>query len=326
MKKSCAQRDKIIRFPAATRGAIMIYTVTFNPSLDYVVDLPELRPGEINRTAAEAIYPGGKGINVSLVLKQLGLPSCMLGFIAGFTGREIERLSKTYGAATNFIQLPDGLSRINVKIRAGRETALNGSGPAITPAALQELFRQLATLHQDDLLVLAGSIPSGMPTDIYEQILKQLAPQKIKIVVDATGQLLRQVLPYHPFLIKPNQDELGELFGVSITTETDVIKYARQLQEEGAVNVLISLGAQGALLIGADKKVYRQAAPHGRLVNSVGAGDSTVAGFIAGYLHDGNLAAALKLGVCTGSASAFHDWLASKADIEAALQSLEGGF
>lgn len=303
----------------------MIYTVTFNPSLDYVVDLPVLQVGEINRTVTETIYPGGKGINVSLVLKQLGLTSCMLGFIAGFTGREIEHLAKIHGAQTNFLYLPTGLSRINVKIRTDSETALNGSGPLIPVACLQKLFVQLDNLTDKDFLILAGSIPTGVPTDIYEQICRRLAGKNLRIIVDATGQLLWRVLKYHPFLIKPNQEELGELFGVQVTTLEATEKLARQLQTEGAQNVLVSLGAKGALLLGVDKKVYYQKAPKGELVNSVGAGDSTVAGFLAGYLQDGNLETALKLGVCTGSASAFNDWLATKTDIQLALQSLTKG-
>lgn len=303
----------------------MIYTVTFNPSLDYVVDLPELQVGEINRTVTETIYPGGKGINVSLVLKQLGFTSCMLGFIAGFTGQEIERLAKIHGTQTNFLHLPEGLSRINIKIRSGLETALNGSGPKIPPTYLQKLFVQLDALNNNDFLVLAGSIPSGVPANIYELICQHLADKKLRIIVDATGQLLRRVLKYHPFLIKPNQEELGELFGIKAATLKTTEDLARQLQIEGAQNVLVSLGAKGALLLSTDKKIYYQKAPLGKLVNSVGAGDSTVAGFLAGYLQDGNLEAALKLGVCAGSASAFNEWLATKADIQLALESLAKG-
>jgi len=300
----------------------MIYTVTFNPSLDYVVTMDKLNLGNINRAETETIYPGGKGINVALVLGNLGIPAKMLGFIAGFTGQEIERLSRLYGGNCDFIKLDTGYSRINMKISADTETAVNGQGPSIPSEKLQRLMQQIDELHAGDILVLAGSIPADIPDDMYEQILQRLETRSIRTVVDATGELLRNVLKYKPFLIKPNQDELGEIFQVTLTTDEEIIYYAQRLQTEGAKNVLVSLGSKGALLIGENGTIYRQASPPGRLVNSVGAGDSMVAGFIAGYLHNGNVEEALRLGVCTGSASAFKNWLATKHDVSQVLLTL----
>lgn len=300
----------------------MIYTVTFNPSLDYVVTMENLKVGDINRADTETIYPGGKGVNVALVLGNLGIEAKMLGFIAGFTGHEIERLARKYGGDCDFITLDNGYSRINMKISADTETAVNGNGPSISQEKLHLLIQQIEGLQQGDTLVLAGSIPSDIPNDIYENILQRLAGRPIRTVVDATGPLLRNVLKYKPFLIKPNQDELGELFGLTLETEQEIIHYAQELQQEGAQNVLVSLGSKGALLAAEDKQIYRQAPPPGKLVNSVGAGDSMVAGFLAGYAKKGDIKEALRLGVCTGSASAFHDWLATKQDVTAALLTL----
>ena len=300
----------------------MIYTVTFNPSLDYVVQVDDFAVGEINRTRTESIYPGGKGINVSLVLQNLGLPSVALGFTAGFSGAEIERLLQEAGCHCDFIAVKAGYSRINTKIISGAETALNGQGPQLSEAELAALFNKLRRLTQDDVLVLAGSIPASLPDNIYEQILELLQPVGTRVVVDATGYLLLKVLKYRPFLIKPNHEELGEFFGRGpLLTEEEILAAAQKLQQQGARNVLVSRGANGALLLDENGKLHKQASPKGTLVNSVGAGDSMVAGFLAGYLQTQDYDAALRLGVAAGSASAFKAWLATREDVEKILAS-----
>ena len=300
----------------------MIYTVTFNPSLDYVVQVDDFAVGEINRTRTESIYPGGKGINVSLVLQNLGLPSVALGFTAGFSGAEIERLLQEAGCRCDFIAVKAGYSRINTKIISGAETALNGQGPQLSKAELAALFNKLRRLTQDDVLVLAGSIPASLPDNIYEQILELLQPVGTRVVVDATGDLLLKVLKYRPFLIKPNHEELGEFFGRGpLLTEEEILAAAQRLQQQGARNVLVSRGANGALLLDENGKLHKQASPKGTLVNSVGAGDSMVAGFLAGYLQTQDYDAALRLGVAAGSASAFKAWLATREDVEKILAS-----
>ena len=300
----------------------MIYTVTFNPSLDYVVQVDDFAVGEINRTRTESIYPGGKGINVSLVLQNLGLPSVALGFTAGFSGAEIERLLQEAGCHCDFIAVKEGYSRINTKIISGAETALNGQGPQLSEAELAALFNKLRRLTQDDVLVLAGSIPASLPDNIYEQILELLQPVGTRVVVDATGDLLLKVLKYRPFLIKPNHEELGEFFGRGpLLTEEEILAAAQRLQQQGARNVLVSRGANGALLLDENGKLHKQASPKGTLVNSVGAGDSMVAGFLAGYLQTQDYDAALRLGVAAGSASAFKAWLATREDVEKILAS-----
>ena len=300
----------------------MIYTVTFNPSLDYVVQVDDFAVGEINRTRTESIYPGGKGINVSLVLQNLGLPSVALGFTAGFSGAEIERLLQEAGCQCDFIAVKAGYSRINTKIISGAETALNGQGPQLSEAELAALFNKLRRLTQDDVLVLAGSIPASLPDNIYEQILELLQPVGTRVVVDATGDLLLKVLKYRPFLIKPNHEELGEFFGRGpLLTEEEILAAAQKLQQQGARNVLVSRGANGALLLDENGKMHKQASPKGTLVNSVGAGDSMVAGFLAGYLQTQDYDAALRLGVAAGSASAFKAWLATREDVEKILAS-----
>ena len=300
----------------------MIYTVTFNPSLDYVVQVDDFAVGEINRTSTESIYPGGKGINVSLVLQNLGLPSVALGFTAGFSGAEIERLLQEAGCHCDFIAVKAGYSRINTKIISGAETALNGQGPQLSEAELAALFNKLRRLTQDDVLVLAGSIPASLPDNIYEQILELLQPVGTRVVVDATGDLLLKVLKYRPFLIKPNHEELGEFFGRGpLLTEEEILAAAQKLQQQGARNVLVSRGANGALLLDENGKLHKQASPKGTLVNSVGAGDSMVAGFLAGYLQTQDYDAALRLGVAAGSASAFKAWLATREDVEKILVS-----
>lgn len=304
----------------------MIYTVTFNPSLDYVVQVDDFAVGEINRTRTESIYPGGKGINVSLVLQNLGLPSVALGFTAGFSGAEIERLLQEAGCRCDFIAVKAGYSRINTKIISGAETALNGQGPQLSEAELAALFNKLRRLTQDDVLVLAGSIPASLPDNIYEQILELLQPVGTRVVVDATGDLLLKVLKYRPFLIKPNHEELGEFFGRGpLLTEEEILAAAQRLQQQGARNVLVSRGANGALLLDENGKLHKQASPKGTLVNSVGAGDSMVAGFLAGYLQTQDYDAALRLGVAAGSASAFKAWLATREDVEKLLVSSTTG-
>jgi 1-phosphofructokinase len=290
----------------------MIYTITFNPALDYIVRVNDFKLGEVNRTFYEEVYAGGKGINVSMVLNNLGVESVALGYIAGFTGEEIERRVKSFGCKTDFIKLNNGMSRINVKLKSKVESEINGQGPSITDGDLEELYKKLDLLKEDDILVLAGSIPTTLPKNIYEIIMKKLSEKGIKFIVDATGELLLSVLKYNPFLIKPNHHELGELFNVSIENEDDIIKYAKKLKEMGAKNVLISRAGDGAIFITENNEVIKSKAPKGKVINSVGAGDSMVAGFIAGYLKNESLGEGSKMGVATGSASAFSEGLATK--------------
>lgn len=290
----------------------MIYTVTFNPALDYVVRVKDLTLGMVNRTEEEAIYYGGKGINVSTVLKNLGLESVALGFLAGFTGDVIEQGVKELGVKTDFIHLKEGMSRINVKIRSEKESEINGQGPKIGKEELDVLFQKLEHLQKGDILVLAGSIPASLPSDIYEKIMEHLQGKEIQIVVDATKDLLLNVLKYHPFLIKPNNHEMEEMFKVEMKNEEDLIEYGKKLQEMGAINVLISRAADGAILIDEHRVVTKIGVPSGQVKNSVGAGDSMVAGFIAGYSQLKDYQYALKLASATGSATAFSEGLATK--------------
>ena len=298
----------------------MIYTVTFNPSLDYIVTVKDFKTGVVNRTTEEIIFPGGKGINVSMVLKNLGYESTALGFMAGFTGEAICNLLDKKGITTDFITVEKGVSRINVKLRSNEESEINGQGPEILDTDIQKLYSKLDTLGDGDTIVLAGSIPDVMPQSIYMDIMKHLEGKNIRIVVDATKDLLVNVLAYKPFLIKPNNHELGEIFGVEISDKDDVVMYARKLQEKGARNVLVSMAGNGAVLVTEDGQEFRAEAPKGKVVNSVGAGDSMVAGFIAGYLSTKEYIEAFKLGVCTGSASAFSEELATKAEVEELLK------
>lgn len=299
----------------------MIYTVTFNPAIDYIVHTGTMQVGQVNRSQGEELYFGGKGINVSFVLHELGLLSKALGFVAGFTGAAIEAGIQEQGIATDFVHLNSGFSRINVKIKSGEETELNGQGPNISEAAVAELFEKLNQLQDGDVLILAGSIPNTMPADSYEKILAHLSDKKIKVVVDATKDLLLKVLPYHPFLIKPNNHELGELFGVTLHSIEEIATYAKKLQEMGAQNVLISMAGDGALLIDETGKQHVCGVCKGTVKNSVGAGDSMVAGFVAGSMH-GDYEAALKLGTAAGGATAFSEGLAQRAEIERLLQQL----
>ena len=293
----------------------MIYTVTFNPSLDYTVTVDNFTCGIVNRTKDEIIYPGGKGINVSLVLKNLGYESTALGFLAGFTGEKLNELLAEKGITTDFIKVERGMSRINVKLRSNQETEINGQGPAIGMADIQKLYEKLGELKDGDILVLAGSIPDVMPGSMYMDIMKYLKQKDLKIVVDATKDLLVNVLQYHPFLIKPNDHELGEIFGVTLETKGEVVIYAKKMQELGAKNVLVSMAGKGAVFVAEDGCIYKADAPKGKVRNSVGAGDSMVAGFLAGYLESGNYADAFRMGVCTGSASAFSEELAKKTEV-----------
>ena len=290
----------------------MIYTITFNPALDYIVKMDEFNLGNVNRSNNEFVYAGGKGINVSIVLNNLGVKSKALGFIAGFTGEEIERRVREFGCDTEFIKLKEGMSRINVKIKADVESEINGGGPDISSDALEELYKKLDTLTVGDILVLAGSIPKTMPTDVYERIMERLQEKNIKFIVDTTGESLLKVLKYNPFLIKPNHHELGELFGVKLNSKEEIIEYAKKLKDMGAQNVIISMAGDGAILIDSNGGVTTSNVPKGVVKNSVGAGDSMVAGFIAGYLNSEKIEDGFKLGVATGSASAFSEGLATK--------------
>ena len=300
----------------------MIYTVTFNPAIDYVVRMDSLSAGQINRAEAEEIQFGGKGINVSTVLKTLGVDNVALGFLAGFTGSAIEDGLASAGIRTDFIHLKQGLTRINVKVKAAEETEINGVGPHIDSQAIEALFVQLDALKEGDILVLAGSIPASLPSDIYQTILSRLEGRGILAAVDATRELLVKVLPYRPFLIKPNNLELGEIFGRVLSTDEEIRECARQLQAQGARNVLVSMAAKGAMLFDEEGGYHRIAAPSGTVKNSVGAGDSMVAGFLAGYLQKRDYAHALRLGAAAGSATAFSTGLAAREDILRLLVSM----
>ena len=299
----------------------MVYTVTFNPAVDYVVQTDEISVGGVNRSKSEKIYFGGKGINVSMVLSELGVKSKALGFVAGFTGDAIENGVAEKGVETDFVHLENGFSRINVKIKSEKETELNGQGPQIDDKALNALFEKLDKLSDGDTIVLAGSIPSSMPADIYEKILEHLQNKNIKAVVDATKDLLMNVLKYKPFLIKPNNHELGEMFGVTLKTNEEIAEYAQKLKDMGAQNVLVSMAGDGALLLDENGKTHVCGVCKGTVKNSVGAGDSMVAGFVAGS-EQGDYEYALKLGTAAGGATAFSDGLAEKDLIDELLKQL----
>lgn len=298
----------------------MIYTLTLNPSLDYIVTVPQFTCGIVNRTSRENIYPGGKGINVSMVLGNLGFENTALGFLAGFTGEAFKGLVEQKGIRADFIEVAQGMTRINVKLRSDQETEINGQGPLMQETDIQKLYGKLNCLCDGDILVMAGSIPDVMPKTVYMDILEHLKEKKLRVVVDATKDLLVNVLKYRPFLIKPNNHELGEIFGVTVREKAEVIRYGRKLQEMGAQNVLVSMAGDGAVLLAADGTVYQSKAPEGRVVNSVGAGDSMVAGFLAGYLEHGTYADAFRMGVCTGSASAFSEKLATREEVLALME------
>ena len=293
----------------------MIYTVTFNPSLDYIVSVDDFKLGLTNRTSSELILPGGKGTNVSTVLKNLGLESTALGFVAGFTGNEIVKRLNDMGIKSDFISIENGISRINLKLKSIDGTEINGAGPDISEEKVNELRDKLNQLKEGDVLVLAGSIPSSMSDNIYRDIMADLKDRGVMIVVDATKDLLLNVLEYHPFLIKPNNHELGEIFDIKLTTREEVIPYGRKLQEKGARNVLVSMAGEGAVLIAEDGQVFDAPAPKGKLINGVGAGDSMVAGFVAGWIEKQDYEYAFHMGVASGSASAFSENLATKEEI-----------
>lgn len=301
----------------------MIYTVTFNPSLDYIVSMERFEMGKTNRTTGEQMFPGGKGINVSIVLRNLGIKNTALGFTAGFTGDQIEREVRKMGLLTDFIHLDKGLSRINVKLKDYDGTEINGMGPEIEQIDVNALYEKLDRLTADDVLVLAGSIPNSLPDSIYSDILARLQKKGVLFVVDATKDLLLNVLQYQPFLIKPNNYELGEIFQVTLNTREEVVPYAKKLQEKGARNVLVSMAGQGAVLVDALGTVHMLAAPEGKLVNAVGAGDSMVAGFLAGWTEKKDYAYAFRMGITAGSASAFSELLATRQEIEQVFRKLK---
>lgn len=294
----------------------MIYTVTLNPSLDYIAECKDFTLGATNRTSSEIIYPGGKGINVSIVLSNLGDRTTALGFLAGFTGEHIDSLIKDMGISSRMIRLDEGMSRINLKLKSKEETELNGMGPNINIIDIARLYQKLESITEDDILVLAGSIPPSVSEGLYSDIMERLKEKKIKIVVDATKDLLMNVLDKKPFLIKPNIHELGELFNVKLDSADETLPYALKLKEMGAVNVIISMGKDGAMMVDEYGNSYTMNSPEGKLVNSVGAGDSLVAGFLHKYLETGNYEEAFRYGVCTGSASAFSSALATKEEVE----------
>ena len=304
-------------------GLQLIYTVTFNPSLDYIVGVKDFKPGATNRTSYEQMLAGGKGINVSYVLKNLGFESTAIGFLAGFVGEELKKRIVADGINADFLTLEDGISRINVKLKDIDGTEINGMGPDIAPDKVKELRAKINALNAGDILVLAGSIPQSMPDTIYMDIMADLQGRGVNIVVDATRDLLMNVLSYKPFLIKPNNHELGEIFGVVLRKREEVIPYARKLQEKGARNVLVSMAGEGAVLIDENGREYMSEAPEGKVVNAVGAGDSMVAGFIAGYLEKKDYEYAFHKGLAAGSASAFSEQLATDEEVEALLEKLE---
>ena len=296
-------------------GYKVIYTVTFNPSLDYIVFVKDFRPGMTNRTSSELMLAGGKGINVSIVLGNLGIKSTALGFIAGFTGDEIVRRLHNGGINSEFIKINDGISRINIKLKSIDGTEINGQGPHIDSSHIEQLMNRLRRLESGDVLVLAGSIPAGISDNIYKDIMDMLKDKGVQIVVDATSRLLTNVLEYNPFFIKPNQHELGDIFNVTLNTQEEVIPYALELKKMGAVNVCVSMGGKGAILVADDGNVYKAKAPDGILKNSVGAGDSLVAGFLSGWIEKKDYEYAFRKGVATGSASAFSERLATNGEV-----------
>ena len=297
----------------------MIYTVTFNPSIDYIVSMNHFSLGKTNRTTEEKMFPGGKGINVSTVLTNLGISNIALGFIAGFTGTEIKRLSQERGILCDFITLPEGNNRINVKLKDYDGTEINGSGPDIPNTKLEELLKQLNRLKDGDSLVLAGSIPSSVPSNIYQTIMEKLKEKKVNIIVDATKDLLKNALQFRPFLIKPNRHELEEAFDIIIESKEEAIRYARHLQRMGARNVMVSLSGDGAVFVSEEGESFEADVPPGKLINAVGSGDSMIAGFLAGWETTADYEQAFKMAVAAGSASAYSEELASKKQVEALL-------
>lgn len=300
----------------------MVYTVTFNPALDYVMWVDRFASGATNRTLNEEIQLGGKGINVSCVLRALGVETTALGFVAGFTGKELTRGLAEKGIQTDFIELTEGQTRINVKIKGSVETEINAQGPVISADAVEQLMQKLDGLSESDVLIISGSIPSSMPSDSYEKLLQRVEGKGVLTVVDATQDLLCNVLRYHPFLIKPNHIELGEIFHQELKSDSEILLAAQKLQKRGARNVLVSMAGDGSLLVDENGAAHRLGVPKGTVRNSVGAGDSMVAGFIAGWLERGDYTYAHKLGAAAGSATAFSDTLATKDEIQALMAQL----
>ena len=300
----------------------MIYTITFNPALDYISQVENFEIGKINRTQTEKILPGGKGLNVSIVLKNLGIESTALGFVAGFTGEELKTDIEQRGIKTDFVKVEKGLTLINVKISSKEETALNGNGPEVTEENIEQLLKKIDNIKSDDTVILAGNIPKCINNNIYEIICKKLEQNKVRFIVDATKELLMNVLKYKPFLIKPNREELEETFKEKIETKEEIVEHAKRLQEIGAQNVLISLGGEGAILVTTENKEYFLNAPKGKVLNTVGAGDSMVAGFVAGYEKSGDYEYAFKVGIATGSASAFSMNLATAEEVANLLKEI----
>jgi len=303
----------------------MIYTVTFNPALDYVVSVDDFKLGLTNRTTEEQLIPGGKGINVSIILGNLGFSNTALGFVAGFTGEEIIRRLDEMNIGSDFIKIDNGFSRINLKLKSIDGTEINGAGPHISEEKVEVLMNKLNELKEGDVLFLSGSIPSSMPSDAYQRIMKMLEGRGVLIAVDATRDLLMKVLEYHPFLIKPNNHELGEIFGVELKTRESVVPYAKKLRELGARNVLVSMAGEGSVLVAEDGTIISEAVPKGKLINGVGAGDSMVAGFMAGWLEKNDYDHAYAMGVASGSASAFSENLATKEEIDKVYAQIREG-
>ncbi len=301
----------------------MFYTMTLNPALDYNMTLKEFARSRVNRSVKEEMIPGGKGLMVSRMLKNLGIESTAFGLVAGFTGAELARMVHELGVRTSFVSLPNGMTRINVKLWGGLEGEINANGPECDEKSLQALFEKLTMLTKDDTLVLSGSVPASLPKDIYVDMIKQVKEKGTRFVVDATGELLKSTLSYRPFLIKPNHHELGELYGVTLTNKEDVAQYAKKLQEEGARNVLVSMAGDGAVLAAEDGSVWFGEAPQGQVVNTVGSGDSMVAGFLAGYETTHSAEQAFRTGIASGSASAFSAALGTKEEVEALLQRVQ---
>ncbi len=298
----------------------MVYTITVNPSIDYIVHVDDFKLGLTNRTSSEKLLPGGKGINVSQVLMNLGVENTALGFVAGFTGDALVKELERRGIRQEFIRIDKGMTRINVKLASIDGTEINGQGPDISESDLKNLMKRLDDLKDGDVLILAGSIPATIPSDLYRNIMERLQKKNILFVVDATKDLLTNVLEFHPFLIKPNNHELGEIFGVELSTRDAVVSYAKKLQEMGARNVLVSMASKGAVLVAEDGTIVSHEAPKGILVNGVGAGDSMVAGFMAGYMKTGDYEYAYKMGASAGSASAFSEDLATEQEIMRVLK------
>lgn len=297
----------------------MICTATFNPSLDYIVRVDDMRLGAINRTTYEQVLPGGKGVNVSIVLGNLGHASRALGFVAGFTGDELVRLCAEAGVDCDFIRVERGMTRVNVKVKSAEETELNGMGPQMGEEDVEVLLARTDALGAGDTLVVSGSVPACLPHDMYERVMERVAPRGVRVVVDAERDLLTRTLPLGPFLVKPNNHELGDIFGVTLRTRDEVVPYARRLQEMGAANVLVSMAGEGGVLVAETGEVFQSPAAKGTVVNSVGAGDSSVAGFLAGLAETGSYEGAFRMALATGSASAFSDHLATRAEVEALL-------